>query len=117
MKFQLVDGIFSKGLLSVDISTIDLPADINDDEIIVIGASSAPSSNNAWKANDSFVNTDFYVVGHTLHPNIRRLLKKPLFESLLETQAERFRSGKELRCSTGLAAKIKRKALDQDMGV
>lgn len=174
MKTQVIDGLLSKGLLSVDISTMDMPADINYDEVIVIGAESAdleneqPPSSQGLKFSDKryfqmlseingmleeegfpqtcnspnpqnepcFIQNTGSGVGNSLDDDDLSMILKSFhslgfYEKSAETnlktvramnffidrQADKVKSGKELRCSPGLAAKIKRKALDQDMGV
>ncbi len=44
-----------------------------------------------------------------------RITSKGCFDSFMSVQAEKFRSGKELRCSEGLARQIRRLALEQDL--
>ncbi|MWV14178.1 hypothetical protein F3I62_18920 [Pseudomonas sp. R-28-1W-6] len=104
MKFQLIDGMLFKGLLSVDISTIDLPADINGDEIIVIGIQEMLAR---ARTSNRFIDLG--------EPSVQ--IGSDIKSRITNSQAEKYKKGKELRCSPGLAAKIKRKALGQDMGV
>lgn len=47
---------------------------------------------------------------------IGRKTKDPI-DSFMKAQVKKFRTGKDLRCSDGLALKIRRKAIEEDMGV
>lgn len=44
-----------------------------------------------------------------------RITSKECLDRFMGAQAEKFRTGKDLHCSEGLALKIRRKALEADM--
>ena len=130
MKTQVIDGLLSKGLLSADISTMDQPADINDNEVIVIGTPSGSSAQDVCTVSENSptgpVHFPYPVLSKEDAEEVICAMKerisflrgqntKRIINRLMKNQVEKYKRGEKIKCSESLLNKIKRMAIEDDM--